>query len=104
VSNDIKKLEMGYTISEFSNTLQGQFIQNTSFSLKQINTTEWIVSIANISKTSSVKIKIAQAEPRKIAMLTLPVLDTRFAFENTSQIQQSDFMKIFFRYFHKGGG
>ena len=92
---------MGYTVPEFRKTLQGQFIQNTSFFLKEISAQEWIVSIAN---KNSVKIKISQAEPRKIATLTLPVLNTCFEFENLSQTQESDFMKIFFRYFHKGGG
>lgn len=101
MSTQSKTLEMGYTEPEFRKTLLGQFIQNTAFSAEELSQQEWLISIEN---KASVRIKISQAEPRKIAMLTLPVLKTVFKFNNVSATQESDFMKVFFRYFHKGGG
>lgn len=110
-----KYFEMGYTASEFKKTLQGQFIQNTSFSCEEINSKHWLITIPSAvsaeqgavsaeQEAATVSIKIAQAPLRKIAMLSLPVLNTSFEFKNTSTTQASDFMKVFFRYFHKGGG
>ena len=96
----IKRLEMGYTPAEFRKTLNGQFIKNTPYTLKEISEQEWIISI----DTASVNIIISEAAPRKIAMLCLPVLNTRFELSNMSASEESHFMKIFFRYFHKGGG
>jgi hypothetical protein len=52
----------------------------------------------------SIEIRITVAEPRKIAMLTLPVLATEFSFITATESQQNDFLKTFFKYFHKGGG
>ncbi len=50
------------------------------------------------------EVRIAVAPPRKIAMLTLQVLNTDFDFKQITETQQKEFMKTFFKYFHKGGG
>ncbi len=102
-----KRLEMGYTEAEFRKTLLGQFIQNTEFSAMPLNQNEWRISITKPEeqiKNATVNIKIEQAESRKIAMLELPVLNVDFEFSHLSIPQISNFMTIFFRYFHKGGG
>ena len=100
-AKQLKQLEMGYTPPECRRTLQGQFIQNTIYSCKEISNTQWEISISN---KAFVAIKISEAPARKIAMLTLPVLNTRFEFNFMSTEEQKNFMNIFFRYFHKGGG
>jgi len=106
-----KRLEMSYTPLEFRKTLFGQFTKNTPFSLKEINDHEWIVYLqadarqeAHSREQAQVNIKISQSAPRKIAMLSLPVLAVVFEFNALSIQQEAEFMKIFFRYFHKGGG
>ncbi len=99
---DKRSFEMGYTPAEFEKTLTGQFNSNTSYQVKQISDNHWSLSHAN--ESLAVEIKIAPAEPRKIAMLTLPVLDTEFLFINTRESQQQELLKTFFKYFHKGGG
>jgi len=106
-----KRLEMSYTPLEFRKTLFGQFTQNTPFSLKEINEHEWVIYLQadarqanDSSEQAQVKIKINQSAPRKIAMLSLPVLQVIFEFNVLSIHQETEFMKRFFRYFHKGGG
>ena len=97
------KLEMGYTEAEFRKTLKGQFIQNTAYTCKEITKKHWIL-ILDEKEEITVNIQVSQALPRKIAMLTLPVLDTYFEFNSVSIVVQDKFMNTFFRYFHKGGG
>ena len=94
---------MGYTIAEFGKTLHGQFIgDEATYHCKDISLTHWEISI---SETRAVIIKIAEAPPRKIAMLSLPVLDVQFEFESSLHLkEQEQFLKRFFKYFHKGGG
>ena len=94
---------MGYTIAEFSKTLHGQFINDeATYRCEDISLTHWEISI---SGTPAVTIKIAEAPPRKIAMLSLPVLDVQFEFESSLYLkEQEQFLKRFFKYFHKGGG
>ena len=109
-----KRLEMSYTPLEFRKTLFGQFTQNTPFSLKEINEHEWVIYLqadarqatraTRNNEQAQVNIKINQSAPRKIAMLSLPVLEVVFEFNALSIHQEAEFMKRFFRYFHKGGG
>ncbi|MEE9326298.1 MAG: hypothetical protein V3U71_03305 [Cocleimonas sp.] len=94
--------EMGYTPSEFKKTLQGQFTTRTEYSYKEFSPDHWLILLDK--ESMSVDIKINESTPRKIAMLTLPVLNVYFEFDNTSESQQVDFLKTFFKYFHKGGG
>ena len=93
---------MGYTPAEFEKTLLGQFTTNTQFVVKKLGSNNW--SISHEEGSFEAQIKTCVAAPRKIAMLTLPVLDTEFAFITTTESEQKDFLKTFFKYFHKGGG
>ncbi len=102
MSASLKLFEMGYTPAEFKKTLQGQFIQNTPYSCTEITPNEWVINTDE--EDASVSIRIKAALPRKIAMLSLPVLETRFQFDKMSESQRNDFLTTFFRYFHKGGG
>lgn len=93
---------MGYTPKEFKKTLQGLFISQTSYSCEEYTLQYWRITVKD--ETTTVDIKIEEAPPRIIALLTLPVLNASFEFKESSQEQQADFMKTFFRFFHKGGG
>jgi len=94
--------EMGYTPLEFRKALLGQFNSNTSFTINEIATDAW--SIEDSDASISIEVSIEIGKPRKIALLTLPVLNTEFHFKQISEIQKKEFMKTFFKYFHKGGG
>lgn len=98
----VKILEMGYTPAEFKKTLQGQFTTKTQYSYKEYSPVHWLISLEDEAMT--VDIQIEEAPPRIIAKLSLPVLNTNFQFSDASECQQETFMKIFFKYFHKGGG
>ncbi len=93
---------MGYTPPEFKKALLGQFNSNTPYVITEIGSDSW--SIENSSESIAIEVSIAVGKPRKIAMLTLPVLNTDFAFKKITEAQQKEFMKTFFKYFHKGGG
>ncbi len=99
-----KSYEMGYTIAEFSKTLHGQFLTKAaSYSCQDVSSTQWKFSVADKLK---VDIYISEESPRVIAMLSLPVLNVEFTFNegNEDLEQQALFLKRFFKYFHKGGG
>ena len=96
------RYEMGYTPSEFKKTLQGQFTTKTCYSCKELSSNHCLISTEDGSMTVDIKIK--ESAPRKIAMLSLPVLNTHFQFNNASESQKESFLKTFFKYFHKGGG
>ena len=93
---------MGYTSLEFKKALLGQFNSNTPYSIVELSPNSW--SIQNSAESISIEVSISVAPPRKIAMLTLPVLNTEFEFKQIAESQQKEFFKIFFKYFHKGGG
>lgn len=93
---------MGYTPTEFKKTVEGQFSKKTQYSIKELSTNHWEISPE--SGYYSIQINIEEATPRKIAMLTLPVLNTHFQFYDCSELQRDEFLKVFFKYFHKGGG
>lgn len=97
--------EMGYTPGEFAKTLLGQFSSNTPYEISAVEESSWSI-VDNSSAINPVKIevKIAIGAPRKIALLTLPVLNTEFTFLQSSEEQEKEFIKTFFKYFHKGGG
>jgi len=97
-----RSYEMGYTPLEFRKALFGQFDSNTNFTIKEIGIDAW--SIEDSDDSFFIEVKIAVGEPRKIALLTLPVLNTEFNFDKINEHQQKDFMKTFLKYFHKGGG
>ncbi len=93
---------MGYTPKEFKKTLQGLFISQTPYSCKELSILHWEITVED--QPTIVDIEIEEAPPRIIALLTLPVLNVSFEIKESSQKQQTDFMKTFFRFFHKGGG
>ena len=93
---------MGYTPLEFRKALLGQFDSNTNFTIKEIGVDSW--SIEDAQESISIEVRIAVGPPRKIALLTLPVLNTEFTFKQISESQEKEFMKTFLKYFHKGGG
>lgn len=97
-----RSYEMGYTVPEFKKALLGQFDSNTSFIISEIDVNTW--SIIDPTVDISIEVSISVAPPRKIALLTMPVLNTEFIFKQLSEIQEKEFMKTFFKYFHKGGG
>jgi len=97
-----RSYEMGYTPVEFKKALFGQFNSNTNFTIKELGTDSW--SIEDTDEAIFIEVSIAVGEPRKIALLTLPVLNTEFNFEQINDSQQKEFMKTFLKYFHKGGG
>lgn len=97
-----RSYEMGYTPLEFRKALFGQFNSNTPFAINDIGTDSW--SIEDVDESISLEVSIAVGQPRKIAMLTLPVLNTEFNFKQITEPQEKEFMRLFFKYFHKGGG
>lgn len=101
-----RNYEMGYTAPEFKKALLGQFNSNTPFTITDLNpiTSNESWSIEDQAQSISIEVSIAVAPPRKIAMLTMPVLNTEFTFKQITESQQKEFMKTFFKYFHKGGG
>ena len=101
-SENSLEYEMGYTPKEFKKTLQGLFISQTPYSCEELSASHWVITVEG--ETTRVNIETEKSPPRIIALLTLPVLQVTFTFDKTSQDQQDDFIKTFFRYFHKGGG
>ena len=99
-----RSYEMGYTPLEFKKALLGQFNSNTPYTISAFGSGSDSWSIENKSESVAIEVTIAVGPPRKIAMLTLPVLNTEFTFKQISESQQKEFMKTFFKYFHKGGG
>lgn len=93
---------MGYTPKEFKKTLLGQFSTNTSYKVEPLTDSSW--SVTDDSENFLANIEIAVGHPRNIALLTLPVLNTDFTFEQSNEVQQQAFTRLFFKYFHKGGG
>lgn len=94
--------EMGYTPKEFKKTLKGLFVTQTSYSCEEFSHLHWKITVKG--EPTVVEIKIEEAPPRIIALLKLPVLNVFFEFKESSEEQQADFIKTFFKYFHKGGG
>jgi len=98
-----KSYEMGYTPEEFAKTLQGQFTKNqTDFTLIDSGKNHWQI---RFSKNKAITdIKVSESTPRKIALLSLPVLKVCFLFTGLTSQEQELFLERFFNYFHKGGG
>ena len=102
MSSDHKEFEMGYTPMEFKKTLQGQFTTHTPYSYSEVSENHWNIIVDD--EMMIVVIQVLEAPPRVISMLVLPVLNVTFTFMQASKEQQDDFLKTFFKYFHKGGG
>jgi hypothetical protein len=96
-------IEMGYTINEFSNVLNGNFTSASSpYNCKPLSSTSWLVSHQTNDFKSEVDIQ--QMPDRKIGLLGLPVLRVSFKLISGNPQDEQQFFEKFFRYFHKGGG
>jgi hypothetical protein len=97
------QIEMGYTISEFSKVLHGNFsAQHSEYNCHDHSQTRWIIS----HELSDLKteISVVQKPPRTLGLLNLPVLAVTFKLISGEIPDQQKFFEKFFRYFHKGGG
>ena len=97
-----KIFQMGYTPAEFKKTLLGQFSLKTPYVSKEESSYHWLISSDEGDFLAKVMLK--EMPLRKIAMLSLPVLQVHFQFNKASDHQQKQFLSTFFKYFHKGGG
>lgn len=96
--------QMGYTLTEFSRTVLGDFTRKSAqFECTQISANKW--QVVSADGTFSVSITAQQKSPRTIALLQLPVLQVKFIvqFNDDRQVERQ-FFERFFKYFHKGGG
>jgi len=95
--------DMGYTPTEFSRVLNGNFTSEKSeFNCKSVSTNHWLIT--HQDSVMSVNIHIEKRPDRILGAIALPVLSASFKV-NSSTTQQSEFFfEKFFKYFHKGGG
>lgn len=99
----VVELEMGYAVNEFGRVLSGVFTGETSpYRRKEIKSHHW--AIEQPGEVFDLIIEIREKPPRKIAMLTLPVLQVIFTFTDTTESLREKFFHRFHQYFHKGGG
>jgi len=96
-------LEMGYTVKEFENVLNGAFSDKGSgLGCIKIAENIWQARINSIE--SSIQISICQKAPRHLGSLDIPILRVSVDFSAISSVQKRFFLDRFMRYFHKGGG
>jgi len=95
--------DMGYTPTEFSRVLNGNFTSEKSeLNCKSVSTNHWLITHQDSAMT--VDIHIDKKPDRVLGAIALPVLSVTFKV-NSATTQQSDFFfEKFFKYFHKGGG
>ncbi len=96
-------IEMGYTVSEFSNVLHGNFsAEQSEYRCKDLSQCSWLISheLGNLQT----EINVIQKPPRKLGLLKLPVLGVTFKLISGEPQDEQQFFEKFFRYFHKGGG
>jgi hypothetical protein len=99
----IYTLEMGYTVKEFENVLNGAFSDKGSgLGCIKIAENTWQARINSVE--SSIQISIDQKAPRHLGSLEIPILRVSFDFSAISSVQEAFFLDRFMRYFHKGGG
>ncbi len=95
--------EMGYTEIEFGNVLNGEFTGfNSDYMCTSSGTNRWCIS--HRSEPLTVDIAVAQASPRQLGAMSIPVLTVAFEVTAASQSLADTFFERFFQYFHKGGG
>ncbi|MCP4276018.1 MAG: hypothetical protein GY779_06660 [Gammaproteobacteria bacterium] len=89
-------LEMGLTREEFFRSLPaavapGKFlIEGETVNVQHMN--------------GDASIALTQKKPRKIGMLSLPVMMVAFSFPEWSDVDRNQFMCRFERYYQRGGG
>jgi hypothetical protein len=97
------QIEMGYTLSEFSNVLHGNFsAQQSEYKCKDLSQNSWLISREDSNLKT--QITVIQQPPRKLGLLNLPVLTVTFKLMAGETHDEQLFFEKFFRYFHKGGG
>jgi len=96
-------LEIGYTVKEFENVLNGAFSDKGS-GLSCIKTAENIWQVRINSVACCLQISLCQKPPRQLGSLDIPILLVSFDFSAASSVQKTFFLDRFMRYFHKGGG
>jgi hypothetical protein len=97
------QIEMGYTLSEFSKVLHGNFsAQQSEYNCRDLSQSSWLISheISNLQT----EISVIQKPPRILGLLNLPVLGVTFKLISGETVDEQQFFEKFFRYFHKGGG
>ncbi len=95
--------EMGYLDSEFGTVLRGPFTGDKSgYRCIEIESNHWQVEQSR--ESFQLEISIAVQAPRKLGMLSLPVLQVKFTFIDTERLLREKFFHRFHQYFHKGGG
>jgi hypothetical protein len=97
------QIEMGYTISEFSNVLHGNFsAQESVYNCKDLSQCSWLIS--HEQGNLQTEISVEEKPSRKLGLLNLPVLAVTFKLISGERQDEQQFFEKFFRYFHKGGG
>ncbi len=95
--------QMGYTLPEFTRSLQGGFSAETSpWRSTRLSALQW--QIDHREANFKIQINLQPLEPRKIALLSLPVLQVDFKPLIDDAALEKMFFQTFFQYFHKGGG
>ncbi|MCP3663378.1 MAG: hypothetical protein GY696_12935 [Gammaproteobacteria bacterium] len=89
-------LEMGLTREEFFRSLPA------AVSPCQFQIEGYTITVQNMN--GDVSIVLTQKKPRKIGMLSLPVMMVAFSFPEWPDIDRNQFMHRFERYYQRGGG
>ena len=95
--------DMGYTPSEFSQVLNGNFTgKNSELNCEPSKTNSWLISHQKSAMT--IDIHIDKKADRVLGAIALPVLSVSFKVHLATSGQSEFFFDKFFKYFHKGGG
>ncbi len=95
--------QMGYTLPEFSRALHAGFTAATSaWECQDISSSEWL--LCQRHGPFRMRIAVLAQPPRKLGLLTLPVLLVTFSPVTDDGASEKIFFESFFKYFHKGGG
>jgi len=94
---------MGYSLEEFSRTLNGGFAAPQSgFFVTNHHAGRWTVTIP--AHQLAVEITATPAAYRQLGAMMLPVLEVILRFTPDDENGRRHFLDRFWRYFHKGGG
>lgn len=94
---------MGYTASEFTNVLTGDFSgPKSELSCNRLCQNTWQIRLQKSDMV--VEIQIDEKPQRVLGAMVIPVLQVNFHVTSSTNEQTDFFFKKFFKYFHKGGG
>lgn len=91
------KAEMGFTHDELLKGLPNAVVPYT---VSQVSANEYAIA----SGLQVATLTISPERVRKIAAISLPVIDVLIRFDNFSEQQYRDFVDRFKKYLHRGGG